>query len=252
MTSPRPHLPLDPMAFLPRFEAAARQAGFKIETYGEIHGYALCAATKRTPSPRPRIYLSAGIHGDEPAPPWTLLHLSEHGFFDERCTWFVCPLLHPTGFVSRTRENFTGVDLNRDYKSLQTVEVQAHVRWLRRQPNFDLAVCLHEDWEARGFYLYELTASTRPSLAQSMLDAVREHCPIENALTIDDRTVTEPGVIHPSGDPLLRETWPEAVYLRNFHSQMVYTVETPSALPLEQRVATHAAAVTAAVQKFLQ
>ena len=33
------------------------------------------------------------------------------------------------------------------------------MRWLARQPNFDLAVCVHEDWESVGFYLYELNLS---------------------------------------------------------------------------------------------
>jgi predicted deacylase len=245
-------LPLDPADFTTKFAAAAKQAGFRAEPYGDIHGHPLTAYTKRTPGPRPRVYLSAGIHGDEPAPPRALLRLVEEGLFDDHCTWFVCPLLNPTGFTGRTRENHAMVDLNRDYKNPQSPEVSAHVRWLERQPNFDLILCVHEDWEAQGFYLYELNPENRPTLANAMIGAARELGPIETASVIDGRPIAEPGIIRPVSDPLLRETWPEAIYLRNHHGTLDYTIETASALPLEQRVATHTAVIKAALAAFLR
>lgn len=245
-----PALPLNPTEFTARFEVAARKAGFRIEPYGTIHGHALAAYTKRTPGIRPRVYLSAGIHGDEPAPPYALLRLIEAGVFDERCNWFVCPLLNPVGFTQGTRENHEKVDLNRDYKEPLSTEIRDHIAWLKHQPNFDLIVCVHEDWEAQGFYLYELNAENLPALAYVMLDAARSHCPIEPATVIDGRAIAEPGIIRPVGDPLLRETWPEAIYLRNFHAKLIYTIETPSALPLEQRITTHCAVLTAALDEF--
>ena len=93
-----PTLPLDPAEFLPRFDAAAGSAGFTRRPYGTIAGHPLNAYTKRTAGRRPRIYLSTGMHGDEPAPPWALLRLLEAGTFDGQATWFLCPLLNPTGF----------------------------------------------------------------------------------------------------------------------------------------------------------
>jgi protein MpaA len=242
-----PSLPLDPAEFIPRFDAAALKAGFKVHSYGEINGHPLNAYTRRTPGIRPRIYLSAGMHGDEPAPPLALLQLAEEGFFDDRCTWFVCPMLNPTGFTLRTRENFDRVDLNRDYKSLLAAEVLAHVAWLRLQPRFDLVVCAHEDWEATGFYLYELNLGNDTSLAPAMLAAARVHGPIESAAVIDGRPSAGPGLIRPVSDPLLRDTWPEALYLAYKHSTLNYTIETASAQPLEQRITTQCAVLKAAI-----
>ncbi|HEX2860778.1 MAG TPA: M14 family metallocarboxypeptidase, partial [Lacunisphaera sp.] len=250
LSSHPPAFPLDPRDFSPRFDEAARSAGFRSTTLGEISGHRMAAYTKRSPGRRPRIYLSAGMHGDEPAPPWALLRLLQENFFDARCTWFVCPLLNPTGFVRQTRENAAGLDLNRDYKAPQTAEIQAHVSWLQLQPNFDLAVCLHEDWEATGFYLYELNPCHRPTLANVMIDAARAHVGIESGAVIDGRDSFEPGIIRPVSDPLLRETWPEAIYLRHHHCSLDYTTETPSRLPLEQRVVVHCAAIRAAVDSF--
>lgn len=244
-------LVLNPQTFAPRIQAAAQAAGFRIEPFGEIAGAPLFALTKRTAEPRPRIYLSAGIHGDEPAPPLALLELIERGVLDERAVWFVCPLLNPAGFLRRTRENAEGIDLNRDYKALRSLEIQAHARWLGRQPNFDLALCVHEDWESKGYYLYELNPTQRRGLAQPMIDAVAQVCPIETATVIDGREVSERGIIRPPPDPLLRELWPESIYLRAHHTTLSYTLETPSSFPLAQRIAAHCAAVETALSTLL-
>lgn len=247
---PSPEIIIEPTAFSARIQTAARAAGFRVERYGEIAGVPLFALTKRTRGPRRRIYLSAGIHGDEPAPPFALLELIEEGILDDRAVWFVCPLLNPVGFLRRTRENAAGIDLNRDYKALRSLEIQAHARWLQRQPNFDVTLCLHEDWEATGYYLYELNSAQRPTLAPAILAAVKTVCPLESATLIDGRAIAEPAIIRPVDDPLLRETWPESIYLRAHHTRLGYTLETPSVLPLAQRVAAHRAAITAAISNL--
>ncbi|QYM80780.1 M14 family metallocarboxypeptidase [Horticoccus luteus] len=214
---------------------------------GSAAGVPLLALTRRTSGPRPRIYLSAGIHGDEPAPPHALLRLLETGVFDARATWFVCPLLNPAGFVGGTREGPLAIDLNRDYLAPRSLEIQAHTAWLARQPPFDLALCLHEDWEATGFYLYELNAAGQPTLAPAILAAAGATCPIDLADLIDGRAA-QGGLIRPLLDPAARPDWPEALYLRAHHTSLTYTLESASRLPLEERVATLVAAVQAAVK----
>lgn len=235
--SPRPvkAAPLDPRDFLVRFEAVARQHGFRTEAMGTAEGCPLLAFTRRTVGPRPRVYLSAGVHGDEPAPPLALARLLAEGAFDDRAVWFLVPLVNPGGLTQGTRENRAGVDLNRDYRHLRTPEVRAHVGWLERQPAFAVTFCLHEDWEARGFYLYELNPARRPSLAPAMLGAVGARFPIDFSPVIDGRPA-EGGVIRPESDPRLRDLWPEAIYLRARHTTLSYTLESPSALPLETRI----------------
>src|SRR5579863_5315868 len=125
--------PIDPLALAGRFENAASEQGFRTEIFGRIAGTPLLALTKRTRGPRPRIYLSAGIHGDEPAPPLALLALLESGAFDTRAVWFLCPMLNPGGLALGTRESPEGIDLNRDYRHHAAAETRDHVRWLARQ-----------------------------------------------------------------------------------------------------------------------
>jgi hypothetical protein len=245
-----PDSPLSPAGFHRAFSAAARVEGFAVESFGKVQGHTLLAGTKRAPGSRPRVYLSAGIHGDEPAPPLALLRLLQEGFFDARCDWFVCPLLNPTGMAAGTRENHERRDLNRQYRSREAAEVRAHVAWLRRQPSFDLALCLHEDWESSGFYLYELNPDRRPSLAEPVVAAVGKICPLDFSATIDGRPA-QGGIIRPEDDPAKRELWPEAIYLRAHHTRLSYTLETPSAHPLPQRIQAHVIAVTTAVACFL-
>lgn len=244
-------LPLDPPAYLETMESAAAAAGFRVERLGEIAGQRMVAGTKRTRGPRPRIYLSAGIHGDEPAGPLALLALMQRGFFDTRAVWLICPLLNPVGFTKRTRENAEGIDLNRDYRALKSAEIQAHIRWLKAQPNFDLSLCVHEDWESKGYYLYELNPTGRATLSHAMIQAVEKVCPIETATIIDGREIAERGIIRPVSDPLKRELWPESIYLRAHHTQLSYTLESPSAFPIEQRVDAHCAAIEAAVRNLV-
>lgn len=229
-----------------QFAEAGRAAGFLVESYGEIEGCPLLALTRRTPGPRPRIYLSSGMHGDEPAPPLALLELLKAGEFDPRANWFICPLLNPAGLRRGTRENAGGLDLNRDYKRLRSTEIQLHAGWLRRQPNFDLTLCIHEDWESTGFYLYELNPLGRRAMAEAIVTAVSKVFPIDLSSKIDGREA-KGGIIRPNGDPALREDWPEALYLRAHHSTLGYTLETTSALPLAQRIEAHCTAIRTAI-----
>ena len=242
---------IEPHALAERFSAAARAGGFYVDRFGSARGYPLLALTKPAPTDgRPSVYLSAGIHGDEPASPLALLRLLEAGTFDARASWYLCPLLNPTGLAAGTRENAEGVDLNRDYRHGATIEVAAHIAWLQRQPAFALTLCLHEDWEAKGFYLYELNPEKRPSLAETMIAAAAEVSPIDPSEIIDGRPAAG-GIIRPADDPAGRERWPEAIYLRAHHTSLGYTLESASSLPLEKRVAALSRTAEAALRLAL-
>lgn len=237
-----------PAAIVARLEAAARTQGFRVDRFGEAGGVPLLGLSRRTPGVKPRIYLSAGIHGDEPAPPLALLDWLERGWFDDRAVWLLCPLLNPTGLALGTRENADGVDLNRDFNRPRTPEIRAHVAWLARQPAPDLAICLHEDWEAQGFYLYEINRHGLPSPARAMLAAIAGVCPVEPSASIDGWAVDEPGIIRTVDESQLGDTLPESLFLREAGARLGYTVESPSARPLAERIAALQHAVAAAVE----
>ena len=101
------------------------------------------------------IYISSGIHGDEPAGPVALRRLIDEDRWPGDTELILCPCLNPTGLQAKTRENRHGIDLNRDYRDPKSEEVRAHMAWLNQLPRFDLSLVLHEDWEADGYYLYD-------------------------------------------------------------------------------------------------
>jgi hypothetical protein len=227
----------------------ARANSWETETIPAPPGLKLPAFRRRVPCPSHRIYISAGIHGDEPAGPLAVRELLKENPWPDHAEIWLCPCLNPTGFPLNTRVSAGGVDLNRDYKHLRTAEVRAHVAWLEKQPSFDLCLCLHEDWEAHGFYVYELNPEKGPSLAKEMVEAVRPVCPIDHSTLIDGRDAQD-GIIRPNLDPSSRPEWPEAFYLITHKTRLSYTLEAPSDFPLTTRVAALAAAVKASLTEF--
>jgi hypothetical protein len=236
---------------VPRFEGefadAARHNGWREEEFFNADGIRLAAWHHGAVSPRRRIYLSAGIHGDEPAGPLALLELFRENRWPDDVELIVCPLLNPTGAALNRRENRDGVDLNRQYLNPRAAEVRAHIEWLARQGPFDMAICLHEDWEAHGFYLYELNpGGLLPGLAAEVVRAVSAVCPIDRSPQIDGRAAKD-GVIRPPDDPRVRPEWPEAFYLFTQHTRLSHTFEAPSDFELPVRVAALATAVRTAL-----
>jgi hypothetical protein len=163
--------------------------------------------------------------------------------------YWLCPCLNPTGFASNRRENGEGLDLNRQYLHPEAAETRAHIAWLERQPKFDLCLCLHEDWESHGFYVYELNADNQPSLAEAIVRGAAEVCPIDLSEQIEGRPARE-GIIRPSIDPRSRPQWPESFYLLTYKTRLSYTLEAPSDFPLAARVAALVAGVNAALGAF--
>jgi hypothetical protein len=241
---------IDIRSVLRELKAAATAHGWAIETFYQIGDLELLAlhraATRNSKRETRNIYLSAGIHGDEPAGPLAALRLLQENLWPDDCEVWLLPCLNPTGYILNSRENEGRKDLNRDYRHLESEEVAAHVRWLERQPRFDLTLCLHEDWEAQGFYIYELNPDGKPALAEKMITAVAPQCPIDLSPVIEGRAA-QSGIINPSLDPVARAQWPEAFWLIQHRTRQSCTLEAPSDFPLATRVNTLVAAVNAAL-----
>lgn len=222
----------------------ARRHRWEIERLPAATGIELVALRRTVPQSRRRIYISSGIHGDEPAGPLAVLHLLKEDPWPADADIWLCPWLNPVGLARNTRENGEGIDLNLDYRDPKSSEVQAHIRWLERQPAFDTTLCLHEDWESHGFYVYERRPQSGEPLAERIVKAVSRVCPIDTSQEIDGWPA-KGGVITPNIDPEVRPLWAEAVYLSTHKSDRGCTLEAPSDFPLSVRVAALVTGVTA-------
>jgi hypothetical protein len=197
----------------------------------------------------PRIYISTGIHGDEPAGPLAVRQLLRENAWPAGLDLYLCPCLNPTGFTMNRRENHEGLDLNRQYLATEAEETVAHIAWLSRQPSFDLCLCVHEDWESDGFYVYEQNPDQQPSLAEAIIARVGEVCPIDRSEVIEGRPAHN-GIIRPTIDPRTRPQWPEAFFLIMHKTRLSYTIEAPSDFPLAARVAALTVAVNTALESI--
>jgi predicted deacylase len=238
---------------LREIEVTAAAHGWQTEDFlhlGSLRLFALRrAATSRVTNHGARIYISTGIHGDEPAGPLAALQLLRENKWPENYDLWLCPCLNPAGFVLNQRENDKGIDLNRDYRHLRSDEVRAHTAWLEQQPQFDVCLCLHEDWESHGFYVYELNPDNRPSLAEAIVAEAAKVCPIDQSEIIENRPA-KGGIIRPNLDPRGRPDWPEAFWLITHQTRLSYTLEAPSDFPLKTRVDALVAGVNAGLKRM--
>lgn len=239
---------IDIVDVLGRIRDIAVRKGWTIHPILDEPKPGLTALHRKTARPVRRVYLSAGIHGDEPAGPLAVLELLESNCWSDHFDLWLVPCLNPSGFSINTRANTTGRDLNRDYRQPSSAEVRAHVRFLEKLPRFDVSICLHEDWEAKGFYLYELnTTEVVGTAAEAVIEAVALVCPIDPSTKIDGRSAQN-GIIRPVFDPGGRPEWPEAFYLIQHKTRLSYTLEAPSDFQMDVRVK----ALVAAVQAILK
>lgn len=246
------HRDLD--AVLTGMIVAAGQAGWREEQLdlGFDPPHSLLYFTRQPARPKARVLLSAGIHGDEPATTEALAHMFVSDLVPSDIEFHVFPCLNPRGMRLGMRETSEGLDMNRDYQLLESEEVRTHIRRLESLPDFDVAVLLHEDWEADGFYLYELTpAQAPPRFGPALLGDVARVFPIEQAVRIDGRRARQ-GLIHPPFDPDQRLDWPEAFYLMQHKTSHCLTLETASDFPMEARIEAHLTALRSVLHQLTE
>ena len=240
-----------------RWEALVARLGWKSTVLLEDSGHPVLAieneAARRNEGGG--IYLSAGVHGDECAPVWGLLEWAEESVesLSDDEPLVILPCLNPYGLVENTRRTQQGVDLNRHFQDKTVPLIERWQRYLEGR-YFDLAVNLHEDFDAGGIYLYELTRSDSPG--DALLAVCEGIIPRETSSTVDGsdfengllkRETTEAEIQRVVDEDL--DGWPEAIYLYMNHSKDAYTFETPSEMDLERRIEAHRVFLSAVIPK---
>jgi protein MpaA len=232
-----------------RISRAAAVKGFRGERFGAVGDDDLWIWSRLGSKPdAPVVFLSSGIHGDERSGPEAVVGLMEEGSWDERFNWVVLPILNPSGLRRESRENAAGIDLNRDFLRRMAGETIALIDWWRGRPKpCSLHFSFHEDWEAEGFYLYEISTGAGPSLAPSILNAVGGEFPLQSDGPVDDHALAAPGWIIHAPEPDEPEGWPEAIWLSRTWPMRSYTFEAPGRQCLDRRIACLKAAGKAAL-----
>ena len=203
-------------------------------------------------SDAPSFYLSAGIHGDEAAPVEALIQWAEESLAKlADCKIQIFPCLNPWGLERNIRFDETGRDLNRCFNTRKVPQITAQIVAMKGW-KFDLALMLHEDYDARGFYLYEIAAK-RPYWGNEFCEELSKIQPSDPRHVIEGKRAVK-GLIRRRITPqLLAELkgHPEAFRLHFDHSARTYTFETPSEDLLVNRINLHRSFISLALGKML-
>lgn len=210
----------------------------RLETLAESGGYPVYFLQTRDQTPG-GLYASAGIHGDEPGGTEGLIAWAEEHLPDlvkgRRLPLTLLPCLNPWGLVNNRRSDEADHDFNRSF-GRDDLSPVAELKRLIADRRYALAVHLHEDYDAQGIYLYELTAAAQP-WGRDLLDACSRAIPVDLRPRIDAR------VFH-RGLWLRRRIreaplFPEARFLFPRRCPRALTFETPSELALLDRTRAH-------------
>ena len=235
-----------------RWRRVARAAGLKLEAFAQASGFPIyCLHTRDLTAGG--LYVSAGIHGDEPAAPEGLLQWAESRLpalarRRHSLPLLILPCLNPWGLVNNRRTNEQGDDLNRIFDRADVSPI-GELEKLLTNCRFELAVHLHEDYDARGTYLYEIHRRA-PDWGAALLAHCQAALPIESRRFIEGRSFRDGVLLRRAGLERI-PFFPEAIHLYPTHAPHVITFETPSEFSLARRVRAHVLLVEECVRRLL-
>ncbi|MDD5349444.1 MAG: M14 family metallocarboxypeptidase [Chthoniobacteraceae bacterium] len=234
-----------------RWRKVARAARLEMTAFAEADGFPVWRLAS-SGADEGGVYLSAGIHGDEPAATEGLIGWAEQNIpLLRRVPCLVFPCLNPWGLVHNTRTDAEGQDLNRTFQHDGVPHIGALKAYLQTR-RFRLALTLHEDFDGRGLYLYELERRV-PFWGEDLVEIARPLIPIEGRTLIDGRRATRAGLMRRKLTAAVLRRFPalpEAVYLHLHHTVRTFTFETPSEFALDQRVRVQVALIAECVRRM--
>lgn len=252
LASLRQHRAHDVRELHRQWREAVKGTPFRVTKIGEKDGFPLLQVwNPKASGDLPGFYVSTGIHGDEPAPLWGLLEwfLNEGYAPLGDCPVLLFPCLNPLGVVENHRVDGEGRDLNRIFDQTDVSPIR-EVRRAIDGRQFHTAICLHEDYDARGAYLYDLNRLGSDVESRALLKkATSKRLPIDNRCRIDGRPANEGVIYRRQFDRRRVPGMPEAVYFFvNRLAERTLTFETPSEFCLTDRIEAHCRFLTAAAR----
>ncbi len=255
-SSPESRVPLLPLhqahdyrALIARWRVVGQAAGMRLKVLTVVEGEKIIYLEGARKSGQVGFgYISAGVHGDEAAGPWGLLAWAERSLDLLRSRPFLLfPCLNPHGLLLNTRADHRGLDVNRRFHLLDD---DICGPWNRAAAGrvLDFGLCLHEDYDAQGFYVYELSPRSR-ALSEDIFRACTGVISHDPRRTIEGR-LARGGIIRRRKVPPNLPGLPEAVVLHQLGCPLTFTFETPSEFSLDDRVRTQADFISAAIERI--
>lgn len=226
------HQAHDYRALMGRWRALATRLKVKFHTLTQVQDLKI-HWLETGKSKGPAVYLSSGVHGDEAAAAWGLLIWAEENeaMLRER-PFVIMPCLNPIGLRGNTRADHRGLDINRRFH-IEDDEIIGPWRRVMQGRALQIGLCLHEDYDGQGCYVYELSGYP-VAVSHEIMAGMRTILP-EPRTNVDGSRAVK-GVIRRKKLPKNLPGLPEAIILNQFGCSLTLTFETPSEFGFDLRV----------------
>jgi len=194
--------------------------------------------------------------------PWSVLSIVRDGLLDPDFSYRIWLCTNPSGYAAGMRLNADGDDVNRSFSGDGTTPESRAIVAANHDRRFVLALDLHEDFEAEGFYCYEPVIDERAPYGSRILgDLTSAGFPLQALDHLYDlgypadpqraagMRALEPGrvLVNPGAEIRHFSGLPLSLYLLKANARRYVTFETPRTRPWDERVAMHRIAVVAAL-----
>ena len=230
------HSAHDHEALIERWRALAKKIGAKVDVLWESDGFPV-PVLRTELAGTGGLYASAGIHGDEAAAAWGLLDFAENNAGSiAKIPATIIPCFNPWGFINNIRNDKSGIDLNRMFLQDHDPRVKA---WGELVDGLEPALSMnfHEDFDSLGCYIYEHGKNDEP-IGWEVLKAAGKYISHDTRAVIEGRQAKD-GLIWIQVLPDHGDQLPESVAMHFRGSRRTLTIETPSELDFDRRVAAH-------------
>lgn len=189
--------------------------------HGDFSGLIFAVTFKPNDEIKRKVFISAGIHGDEIVTTAGIIKFMEKLKKDPELypgTKFeIIPIVNPWGICHGTRRNHNNIDLNRDFVKFSQLESQA-VRDFVNNKQYDIVLNHHGMWN-KGFMMFRFWGATHTT-GDKVITTIRN-----NGFTILSNS--QYGIINgindvPSSDPVHSMDR----FMRWNNSENVYVLET--------------------------
>ncbi|WP_395740445.1 M14 family metallocarboxypeptidase [Prosthecobacter sp.] len=229
------HRAHDAQHLIQRWRVLARAAGCRVRTLCKAGDFPVIVLESAAAQARePAVYLSTGVHGDEAGSAWGLLTWAEKNLRRLQLgSFLIAPCVNPVGLTLNTRLDHRGFDINRRFHDSSDEICGPWQQWITgRAMRFGL--CLHEDYDAQGIYLYELNHSPQ-TVGHDVISRCERIMAPDPRRSIDGQRANK-GVIRRRTLPTHLPGMPEAIELHVRGCPITLTFESPSEFDFDTRV----------------
>lgn len=227
--------------------------GWQVRQHTAVWEYPWFVVERTVTRRAPTVFLTGGMHGEEPAGVEGVLRWLESDRWKKYpVNWLVLPCINPYGWERNYRRNRQRRDINRQFRERTDTPEAELIKRLVKGRRFLFSMEFHEDVDATGFYLYELRRQP-PYIGESILDAVARITPINRDAVIDGNQSTGHGLIRREAAGNLLQTrrrWPMAFHLFRHCTDHILGSESAIHVSLDQRARAHIVGLETALRKL--